>query len=651
MKVALIGNPNCGKTTLFNRLTGSNAKVGNWAGVTVEKKTGYTTYNNTQIEIVDLPGIYSLNSFSEEERVTLDFLKSNDFDLIINILDVTNIERNLYLTTQLFELGVNMIVALNMIDYLESHGGLINEVELKKRLSVPCVKISASKNIGIDILIEKSYSLLQSSPKPPFSVLKDYPIYDLIEDIKSRLDFYNVENSLFNAIKLVENDNEEIRKQIDFTDVLSIYSNQFDMIVADNRYNYIEKTLKKIYISINQDIEETISDKIDKVLLNRTFGIPIFFGIMFIIFTLTFGTIGKFMQNQMFFMVDKVIPYYIRMLFSFLDINIFIKSLVLEGIFPGVGMILTFLPQIMLIFLFIAILEDVGYMSRATYLMDNLLRKIGLSGKAFIPMVMGFGCSVPALMATKTLENKKDRRLAIILTPFISCGARLPIYLIFTGVFFQNISIFVIFSIYILGIFTVMLSGFILNKLVFKNENTSYIMELSPYKLPVAKSLFLNLVDKAQGFLEKVTTILLCSSIIIWFLQNFDFSLHVVDDNYYSIFGSIGRFIAPIFIPLGFGTWEASVSLLTGFLTKEAVVSTLSILFEKGNTSIANEFTPLTAISYMIFTSLYIPCISTLATMKKELNSTKWFIFAITFQMIVAYSITLLFYGVANVYF
>ncbi len=643
MKIVLVGNPNCGKTTLFNVLTDSRAKVGNWSGVTVEKKEGYFTYKNQNIEVIDLPGIYSLCAYTEDEQVTKDFLLNGEYDIIINVVDTTNLERNLYLTTLLQELGTPMIVALNMVDLFEAKGGQLEVSTLQQRLGLNCQPISSSKNIGIDELIDKTIKTSNISFTPK-TVLNNSPIASLIYVLAKKLKLENVDKPLFTAINYLDNGiNKNLH--IDFSDILSTESNDFDIIIAEYRYRFIETTLSDIYKTI-EPIEESLSENIDKIVTNKYLGIPLFLMVMYFVFNLTFGTVGLFLQSKISILVEQIMPIIVINILTKCSASDLTISLFANGILPGLGMILTFLPQILIMFLFITFLEDVGYMSRATYLMDHFFRKIGLSGKAFIPMIMGFGCSVPAIMATRTLENKRDRRLAVILTPFISCGARLPIYIVFTSVFFKDTSTFVIFSIYLLGVLVAFLSGLLFKNTILKDDSTTYIMELSPYRLPVFKNVILSLWEKVESYVKKAFTLLLASSIIVWFLQSFDFSFQVVTNNSQSIFGQLGSFISPIFSPLGFETWEASSSLLTGFLAKELVVQTLQILYSSNNTSIIENFTLSQAISFMVFSSLYMPCVVAFATIKQEMQSLKWSLFAVSYQTLCAYTVSLIIYNV-----
>ncbi len=647
MRIALIGNPNSGKTTLFNRLTGSNAKVSNWAGVTVEKKVGTFLYNDTEIEVVDLPGIYSLSQTSEDEVVAINYLLSNDYDLILNILDATNLVRNLYLTTQLQELSKPMIIAVNMMDSLISKGGSLDFETLQKRLNIPLTCISASKNQGIDILIDKIYNFNLKQNHSPTTVLRYSEIYELIETVSALLQKNNVSNPLFCAIKILDNDKQvfnNLNSSIDFSNIVSTHSKDFDIIITSSRYEYIEQALDGIYTPININMTETLSDKIDKIVMHKYLGIPLFLLTMFLMFSLTFSHLGVFFQTLTNNFINGTFTTLVSNFLISINASTFTTSLILDGIIAGLGMVTSFLIQVLIIFLFLTILEDIGYMSRATYLFDNFLKRIGLSGKAFIPLIMGFGCSVPAVMSTRTLDNKRDRIMTIIMTPFMSCSARLPVYIVFTGLFFKNYANIVVFLIYLLGILVAILSGLLLKNTVLKGEVSSYIMEIAPYRLPTFKSVSLSLLDKTNEFIARAFLILLPSSVIIWFLQTFDFTFTPVTNNIDSMLGHIGVLIAPLFIPLGFGTWEATVSLLSGFIAKEAVISTISILYKNSSTSILQNFSRASALSYIVFVSLYIPCIATVNTIYNEIKSLKWTIFSIIYQTSIAYIVSFVIY-------
>ncbi len=652
MRVALIGNPNSGKTTLFNRFTGANAKVSNWAGVTVEKRVGYFVYEGQEIEVVDLPGIYSLSSISDDEIVATNFLLSNDYDIILNVLDATNMTRNLYLTTQLLELSKPIVMAVNMMDLLENKGGSLDNMELEKRLNIPLVCISASKNQGIDLLIDRMVEKHKSKDVIiPRTVLKSSEIYELIKVVKEMLIKEKVTNPLFTAIKIIDNDKEvmeSIDGKINLSSVMSKTSNQFDIIIASSRYEYIEKILEGIYRPIDIDALETLSSKIDKIVMNKYLGIPLFLLVMYLMFSLTFSHISVFIQSASSSFINGPFTEMVSGVLESLGTSNFTRNLVIEGVIPGLSLVFSFLSQVLIIFFFLTILEDIGYMSRATYLFDNFLKKIGLSGRAFIPLIMGFGCSVPAVMSTRTLDNRRDRIMAIIMTPFMSCSARLPVYIVFTGVFFRNYESLVVFFIYLLGILVAIVSGLVLKSTVLRGEVSTYIMEIAPYRMPIFRNVFLSLYEKTDDFIKRAFMILLPASVIVWFMQSFDFGFDVVVNNYDSMLGQIGRMISVIFVPLGFGTWEASVSLISGFVAKEAVVSTMSILYKNSNTSILENFTTAQALSYIVFVSLYIPCVATVSTMIEEIKSLKWTVFAVVYQTTVAYLVTLIIYNIAR---
>lgn len=647
MKFALIGNPNSGKTTLFNLLTGEHSKVSNYSGVTLSQKSSYFYYNEEKIELIDLPGIYSLCALSEDEIVSRNFLLEENFDIIINVLDATNLERNLYLTTELFELNIPIILAINMTDSLSANGGFINIDELENTLSIKCVPISASKNKGIDSLIEKSYNLCNT--KQSYKNILEYSsLRDLFCEFEKRLFEHNIEKPLFHAVQFLNNDMDIVKKvnaqNIDFSDIISFNDKDFDIIIASDRYNYIKNTLRHIYEPYAQNKKNSISEKIDKIIINKYIGIPIFLIIIFLIFTLTFSTLGIYVQQKISYLIDIKVATIIQNIMIRLGVSPLIISLLIDGMIKGVGMVLSFLPQLLLLFLFLSLLEDIGYMSRVSFLMDNLLRRIGLSGKSFIPIILGSGCTVPAILATKTFDTKKDRVLTILILPFISCGARMTIYIFFANIFFLNNASILILSLYALGILITIISSIFLNNTICKNDDTAYLMELAPYRLPRFQNTFQDIKEKSNDFLNKIFTIILASSIIIWFLQRFDFRFHLVNDNSYSILGQIGQVLTPAFKPLGFGSFETSVSLITGLITKESIVSTLSILYSTNNSSIVYNFDKYSALSFLVFVSLYSPCISTLSTIKKELNSNKLVLFSITYNTVIAYTVSLVVY-------
>ena len=662
LNFVLAGNPNSGKTTLFNALTGSNSHVGNFPGVTVEHKEGIYKGHNTNISIMDLPGIYSLSPYSQEEIVSRNYILENKPDLIINIIDATNIERNLYLTSQLMEIGIPVIIALNMMDEVESLGDKINITKIENMLGIKAVPISAAKNQGIDSLISTALEASKAKATITKSVLYNTDVQPIIEEIRKIADNQNESISLFSAIKLLEADERTIEKLSLSThtkDLINAAITQYEqkmgieleIYIADLRYKYITSLVNKAIVKKQSPYKLTTTDKIDLIITNKYLALPIFFVIMFSIFEITFGKLGSLITDNLDTFINDILLNYITTFLTNINVASWLIGLIADGIFTGVGMVIIFLPQILLLFLFLSILEDTGYMARAAFIMDKLLRHFGLSGKSFVPLLMGFGCTVPAIMATRTLENERDRRMTIILTPFMSCGARMPVYVIFgSALFGQNAGIMVI-SLYCLGILIALLSGLLLKNTVLKGEAQTFIMELPTYRLPSLRSVLLNVWEKAKSFISKALSILLIASIFIWFLQSFDFNLNMVTNNDQSIFASIGKAITPIFKPCGFGDdWRKSVSLLTGFVAKEAVVSTLGILFANDTTNLTTaltqNFTTLSAYSYLVFILLYLPCVVAFATTKKEIKSWKWTLFAVSYQTGIAWIMSTMVYQV-----
>lgn len=645
---ALVGNQNCGKTTLFNQLTGSNQHVGNFPGVTVDRKDGVIKgYKNTLI--TDLPGIYSMSPYSSEEIVTRNFLLKEKPKAIINIVDATNIERNLYLTMQLLELNMPMVVALNMMDEMLGNGGTVLINELEAHLGVPVVPISAAKGEGIDELVSHVLHVAYYQEKPQFLQHLDNQALDrcinaiehLIEDHakKARIPLR------FAASKLAENDSllleqldlsqneeeilEHIRKQLEEESSLdcsaAIASDRFHSII-----NICRQTVKKPH----ESKERLRSQKIDQFLTGKYTGIPAFIGIMGIVFFLTFNVIGSFLQGILENGVS-IVTNYVDALLTQAQINVALHSLIIDGIFNGVGTVLSFLPIIVTLFFFLSILEDSGYMARVAFIMDKLLRKIGLSGRSIVPMLIGFGCTVPGVMASRTLSSRRDRQMTIILTPFMSCSAKLPIYAFFTSVFFPGKGAFIMIFLYVFGILTGIIFALILKGSLFKGEPVPFVMELPNYRMPGAKNVCQLLWEKAKDFLQRAFTVIFVATIIIWFLQTFDLRFNIVAESKESILAILAGYITPIFNPLGFGDWRISTALISGFMAKESVVSTLSILYGSTQSLLMSLSTP-AALSLLIFCLLYTPCIAAIAAIKRELNG-KWALIVVFGQCLIAW--------------
>lgn len=657
--IALIGNPNCGKTTLFNVLTGSSQYVGNWPGVTVEKKSGKLLHTNQAIEIVDLPGIYSLSTYSLEEVISREFIESDETDLIINIIDASNLERNLFLTLQLMEIGKPMILVLNMMDMVKQRGDVLDVDKLKKILGVPMVEVIASKELGIDTLIQ---NLEKNTPKPQSIKYYRPHIQVLIDQLQESLEIPNL--GILHAIRFIEEGPSAVLgHNLDPIKVASLNERiehvlkdegmDRDMVISDEKYRFISHVAQKV-LTRNPQGKHTITDKIDAILTHRILALPLFFGIMWIVFMTAFGPLGQWLKGGFELLIDLLLIQAPSQLLLALDVSPWLYDLVINGILGGVTSVIGFLPEISILFLMLSILEDTGYMARAAFIMDRVLRKFGLSGKAFIPMILGFGCTVPALMATRTLENERDRRLTMMITPFMSCSARFPIYAVFAGAFFTQNQALVVYSMYVLGIIVAFVSGLFLKNIVTKNRVSSFILELPEYHWPTPKNLMLHTWERIKGFLIKAGTILVIASLIIYVMNTYTFSLRLASDSASSMIGSVGQFIAPIFKPLGFGDWRASIALLVGFIAKEGVVSTLGVLYNVGGDAVNNVgllaeplktvFTPLSAYAFMVFTLLYLPCVAALATMKREMNSWKWTLIAVSYQTLVAWLMAFIVY-------
>lgn len=654
MIFALIGNQNCGKTTLFNQLTGANQHVGNFPGVTVDQKVGEIK-EHKNCSVVDLPGIYSLRPYTSEEIVTRDFLINEKPDAIINIVDATNIERNLYLTLQLLEMQIPMVLALNMMDEVRNNGGSIDVMGMSEKLGIPVVPISAVKAEGISELVEK---VIRTAEKKKYPKITDFcekgPVHRCIHALSHQVEDHAQNLGIsprFAATKVVENDVEIIKK-------LNFSRNEFEMMqhsieemeadhkmdrnaaLADIRYTFIEKVCKDTVKHPKESKEHKRSEKIDKVLTNKYLAIPMFLAIMMLIFYLTFGLIGAWLSDLLSLGIEQITDSCDKGLTAY-GINPVVHSLIIDGVFAGVGSVLSFLPVIVVLFFFLSILEDSGYMARIAFVMDKLLRKIGLSGRSFVPMLIGFGCTVPAVMATRTLSSDRDRKMTIMLTPFISCSAKIPVYSVFAMAFFKDHAALVMMALYVTGIVVSILVALILKGTVFSGKPVPFVMELPNYRLPSVKSVLQLMWDKAKDFLQRAFTIIFVATIIIWFLQTFDTRLNVVMDSANSLLAVLGRWVAPIFTPLGFGDWRISTSLITGFTAKEAVVSTMSVLCGTSMSNLPQTlgsfFTPLSAVSFLVFTLLYTPCVAAIAAIRREMDSALQAVGIVIMQCVIAW--------------
>ena len=659
--IALVGNQNCGKTTLFNALTGSNQHVGNFPGVTVEKKMG-NMKKHSDISIVDLPGIYSLTPYTSEEIVTTDFLIKDQPGLILNIIDATNIERNLYLTLQLMELNIPMIIALNMMDEVTKSHNAIDVEGVSKYLGAPVFPISASKNEGVaDLISAINTTLHQSKGHYHVDFCKGeihraiHSISHLIEDHTARIHYptrYTVTQLIDGSKELEEKlglTKEEVHIINHIVEEMEKNLNtDREAAIVDMRYGYIEEICQNCVFKQSETIEQIRSEKIDQLLTHKYLGIPIFIIIMLLIFYLTFTVIGGPLQSILETLIDQFNGF-VAVQLEALKVNDLLSSLIVDGILTGVGSVLSFLPIIVILFFFLSLLEDSGYMARVAFVMDKALRKLGLSGRSFVPMLIGFGCSVPAIMATRTLSSERDRKMTIVLTPFLSCSAKLPIYGMITAAFFKQKAALVMISVYCIGILVAIISGLILKSTVLKGEPVPFVLELPAYRIPSYKSVLLHMWEKAKDFIRKAFTVIFIASLVIWFLQSFDWNLSLVEDSANSILASIGSLIAPIFKPLGFNDWRASTALITGITAKESVLSTLTVLLNVSNdmqlsNALASIFTPLSAYTFLVFTVLYMPCIAAFAATKKELGSLKEAILTAVFQTLVAYIVAMIVY-------
>ncbi len=665
MIFALAGNQNCGKTTLFNSLTGANQHVGNFPGVTVDQKVG-DIKNVKDCQVVDLPGIYSIRPYTSEEIVTRDFILKNHPDGIINIVDATNIERNLYLTLQLLELRIPTVLALNMMDEVRKGGGTIDVPALSKRLGIPVVPISAAKNEGVSELIRQAVETAKNKVAPKvLDFCPDGPVHRCIHSVSHVIEDHARRvgiSSRFAATKLIEGDEQ-------ITEMLELDDNEKELLehsiiemeqesgldrnaaLADMRYTFIESVVADTVIKAVESPEHARSVKIDRILTGRFTAIPVFIAIMLVIFFLTFNVIGSFLSDLLALGIDNLTALVDRALTSY-GLNPVVHSLVIDGIFAGVGSVLSFLPIIVTLFFFLSILEDTGYMARIAFVMDKLLRKIGLSGRSIVPMLIGFGCTVPAVMATRTLSSDRDRKMTIMLTPFMSCSAKIPIYAVFSAAFFPGYAAVAMIVLYLSGILVGIIAALIMKKTAFRGEPVPFVMELPNYRFPSPKSVGLLLWDKAKDFLQRAFTIIFVATIIIWFLQTFDAHLNVVTDNADSLLAGLGRLIAPILVPLGTGDWRIATALISGFTAKEAVVSTLGVLLGTGTGDLApalsQMFTPLTACAFLAFTLLYTPCVAAVATIKNELGSRLKTLGVVFMQCAIAWLVGTLVYQIGS---
>ena len=653
--IALAGNQNCGKTTLFNALTGSNQHVGNFPGVTVEKKEG-SIKKYKEAVLVDLPGIYSLSPYTAEEVVTRDFLVKEHPDAIINIVDATNLERNLYLTLQMMELNIPMILALNMMDEVRASGNTIHVKKLSERLGIPVIPISASKGEGIaDLLDVVVKTIKQKKPTQKLDFCQGevhraiHSIAHIIEDHAEAAGY----PTRFAATKLVEGDEPMFKAlDLDMSDIHIIdhiveqmeenLGTDREAALADMRYTYIEALCAECVVKHQETREQQRSEKIDRFLTHKYLGIPIFLLIMMTIFWLTFSVIGAPLQDLLSAWIDRFTAMLSNILIA-ADVTPWLHSLIINGVCAGVGSVLSFLPIIVLLFFFLSLLEDSGYMARVAFVMDKLLRKIGLSGRSIVPMLIGFGCTVPGVMASRTLPSERDRKMTILLTPFMSCSAKLPIYGFFTAAFFPGRGGLIMVALYFLGILVGILMALLSKRTIFKGEAVPFVMELPNYRMPGIQNVAHLLWDKAKDFLQRAFTVIFLATIVVWFLQTFDFQLNVVADSQNSILAVIAGAISPLFVPLGFGDWRVSTALIAGFMAKESVVSTLSVLF--GSTEqLLVALTPLAVASLLVFCLLYTPCIAAIASIRRELGG-KWAVGVVVGQCVIAWVCALLVRG------
>lgn len=679
IQVGFVGNPNCGKTTLFNAYTGANLKVANWPGVTVEKKEGAFKYHDIKFKLVDLPGIYSLTSYTMEERLTREFILHSDVDVIVNIVDASSLERNLYLTLQLIELGKPVVLALNMMDIIEERGMEIDLHRLPEMLGIPVIPVSARKKTGLDILMhtvahhKDKYldynlehhhgSLKQAGGKHKHEHHKEYPIVynalieDKIDEISDLLErqYEQIENLRWHAIKILEKDKTILGRYP--LDLKTILDRSYEEDIINQKYDFIEEIVEEVVV--NKSSKAAKTDKVDRILTHPVFGLPIFLGIMALVFVLTFQ-VGDFIKGYFELGLESFSAAVLQLL-EFAGAGAFLTSLIIDGIVAGVGGILTFLPNIFLLFLALAFLEDSGYMSRVAYVMDGIMGKLGLSGRAFIPMLLGFGCTVPAIMASRSLENMQDRRRTILVTPFMSCSARLPIYVLFSEMFFGRYAMFVAYSMYLIGIAVAIIVAYVMHKNTEQKTSNTLLIELPEYKAPNARTILIYVWEKVKEYLTKAGTTIFAASVVIWFVLNFGPDGMVTDMS--ESFGAmLGKVLSPLLVPAGLGMWQIVVALISGVAAKEIVVSSFSVLFGVANITSPDGmaslsdilsgigFGALNAYSLMVFSLLYIPCAATIGVIQREMRSAKWTIFTILFQLGVAMLVSTLVYQIGSLF-
>lgn len=677
LKVGFVGNPNCGKTTLFNAYTGAKLKVANWPGVTVEKKEGAMKYHDHRFKLVDLPGIYSLTSYTMEEKLTRQFILDSEVDVIIDVADASALERNLYLTLQLIELGKPVILALNMMDIVEERGMEIDMHRLPEMLGIPCIPVSARRRTGLDILMHtvahhkekcRHNSIVHQHPnngeKKSHHAHEHHQELTMVysDEIEDKIDIliermkevgFECENYRWYALKLLEHD-EEVMNLVSI-DLTGIADESYEAEIIHQKYDFIDEIIEECLV--NKSKKAALTDKVDRVFTHRIFGLPVFLGIMAVVFFLTF-TIGDFLKGYFEVGLESFSNMVLNGLES-IGTSEMLTSLLVNGIIAGVGGILTFLPNIFILFLALAFLEDSGYMARVAYVMDGLMGKLGLSGRAFIPMILGFGCTVPAVMASRALEDMRDRRRTVLITPFMSCSARLPIYVLFSQMFFGRYAVLAAFSMYVIGLVIAVISAFVMNKFGNKGSMSPLLIELPEYKTPNKRTIFIYVWDKVKDYLTKAGTTIFLASIVIWFILNFG-PQGMTEDMSQSFGAIFGKFVSPILVPAGLGLWQVVVALISGLAAKEVVVSSFSVLYGIANISSregmdslisslsSQNFTTVNAYSFMLFCLLYTPCVATIAVVKRELKSTKWTIFSILFQLSVAYLVSVLFFQIGS---